>query len=95
MWKALAEQPPRVRPERLGPDGLRSLGTAAREEHDEARRIWHANILIRTPQVDAVHTQLWDILDSNLQDADRVKGAAALTFGYQFHQQQIRRTGST
>ena len=106
MWKALAEHPPRVMPERLGPDGLRSLGTTAREEHDEARRIWHANILIRTPQVDAVHTQLWDILDSNLQDADRVKGAAAidappslgkstaaLTFGYQFHQQQIRRHG--
>jgi hypothetical protein len=53
-----------------------------------------------------VHLQLGDILDSNLQDSDRVKSAAALdappalgkstvvnTFGRDFHRQRIAEVG--
>ncbi|QTV80463.1 hypothetical protein [Microbacterium sp. NIBRBAC000506063] len=68
--------------------------------------MWHANILLRTRQVEDIELQLADILDSNLQDSDRVKSAAAIdappalgkstvvnNFGRVFHQQRIAEAG--
>ncbi len=105
-WKDFAERPPRARPEHLIRDQLDALDPEARARYDADRRAWHANILLRTRQVHGVHTQLADILDSNLQDSDRVKSAAALdappalgkstvvnTFGRDFHRQRIAEIG--
>jgi hypothetical protein len=87
---------------------LKRLGEDARREHDRRRRHWHANIgPVRTPQLAALHEDLWDIVDSNLQDCDKAKGAVALdafpglgkttsvlTFAKEFHRREIAELGT-
>ena len=77
-WTDFAERPPRARPEELSRAQLESLPARDRVVYDLERRVWHANILLRTRQVEDIELQLADILDSNLQDSDRVKSAAAI-----------------
>jgi hypothetical protein len=78
-WKQFVEAARRIKPEQLSPVQLRALGENARADYDKARRIWHANLgPIKTPQLAALHEDLWDILDSNLQDGDKAKGAVAI-----------------
>jgi hypothetical protein len=61
---------------------------------------------LKTPQLAALHEDLWDILDSNLQDGDKAKGAvaidsaaglgkttAALAFGKDFHLREVAERG--
>ncbi|MFJ8745587.1 hypothetical protein ACIRL2_40270 [Embleya sp. NPDC127516] len=68
-----------MQPESLTTVELRALPDAARIAFDRARRVWHANLgSLRTPQLEAQHEDLWDILDSNPQDGDKAKGAAAV-----------------
>ncbi|MFC9247938.1 ATP-binding protein [Streptomyces sp. NPDC057136] len=75
----LADAPRRERPERLSRRQLKKLGEEALAEYNRARRKWHANLgPLRTPQMDALHEDLWDIFDSNDQDSDKVKGGIAL-----------------
>jgi hypothetical protein len=58
---------------------LGRLGDAAREDYDEARHDWHANFgILRTPQLAAIHEALEQIVATNRQDPDRVRGAAVL-----------------
>lgn len=105
-WADFAERAPRARPEVLTPAQLQSLPARDRARYDLERRVWHANILLRTRQVEEIELQLADILDSNLQDSDRVKSTAAIdappalgkstvvnNFGRVFHQQRIAETG--
>lgn len=105
-WKDFAERPPREKPALLTPEQLAALGPDEFARYNADRRTWHANILLRTRQVYGVHLQLCDILDSNLQDSDRVKSTAALdappalgkstvvnTFGRDFHRQRIAEVG--
>ena len=105
-WNDFAERPARTRPDTLTLKRLAALSTQERVGYDLARRQWHANILLRTRQVQEIELQLGDILDSNLQDADRVKSAAAIdappalgkstvvnNFGRVFHQQRIAEAG--
>lgn len=105
-WTDFAERPPRARPEELSRAQLESLPARDRVVYDLERRVWHANILLRTRQVEDIELQLADILDSNLQDSDRVKSAAAIdappalgkstvvnNFGRVFHQQRIAEAG--
>ncbi len=77
-WVAYAERPARTRPDQLTREQRAALPAAQRTGYDEARRGWHANILLRTRQVEGIYEDLWDLVDSNLQDADRVKSAAAI-----------------
>ena len=77
-WNDFAERPVRTRPDTLSREQLAAISTQERVGYDLARRQWHANILLRTRQVQEIELQLGDILDSNLQDADRVKSAAAI-----------------
>ncbi|MER8008591.1 AAA family ATPase [Streptomyces sp. NPDC094149] len=75
----LAEAPRRKRPERLSRRQLKQLGTKALAEYNRDRRKWHANLgPLSTPQMKALHEDLWDIFDSNDQDSDKVKGGIAL-----------------
>lgn len=105
-WKSYAERATRTRPDQLDRDALNKLGDRAREEYDIQRRDWHANLLLRTRQVEDIHLQLGDIVDSNMQDADRVKSTAVIdapptlgksttinAFARTFHQEQLRRFG--
>ncbi|ATW47810.1 AAA family ATPase [Streptomyces peucetius] len=75
----LAEAPRRKRPERLSRRQMKKLGTKALAEYNRDRRKWHANLgPLGTPQMKALHEDLWDIFDSNDQDSDKVKGGIAL-----------------
>ncbi|MET8013969.1 AAA family ATPase [Streptomyces sp. NPDC005271] len=75
----LAEAPRRKRPERLSRRQLKQLGANALAEYNRDRRKWHANLgPLSTPQMKALHEDLWDIFDSNDQDSDKVKGGIAL-----------------
>jgi hypothetical protein len=87
---------------------IRALGDGAREEYNQRRRVWHANLgPLKTPQLAALHEDLWDIVDSNAQDGDKAKGSiaidafpglgkttAVLAFAKQFHQREIKSGGT-
>jgi hypothetical protein len=75
-----ADAPRRIRPELLSRRQLKKLGEEALAEYNGARRKWHANLgPLDTPQMKALHEDLWDIFDSNDQDGDKVKGASPST----------------
>ena len=78
-WRRYVEQEPPVRPEPLTMAELLRLGDTAREAYDEARHDWHAKLgAFRTPALSSVHEALDEIVASNRQGADRVRGAAVL-----------------
>lgn len=106
-FKAFAEGPRRTRPELLTRVQLAALGPEAKVEYDRLRREWHANLgPIKTPQLSELHQDLWDIIDSNLQDGDKAKGSIAvdafpglgkttsvLAFAREFHHREISEQG--
>lgn len=78
-WRRYVDTPTRTRPERLTATQLTTLSSRAREDYDETRHDWHANFgILRTPQLAAVHDELDQIVASNRQDPDRVRGAAVI-----------------
>lgn len=107
-FKTFVDAPRRTQPERLNQKMLQALDERARAAYDRARREWHANLgPIRTPQLAALHEDLWDIVDSNLQDGDKAKGAVAvdafpglgkttavLAFAREFHRREIAEHGA-
>lgn len=107
-FKAFCDAPARTQPPALGRDELEVLATADRHAYNRARRQWHANLgPIRTPQLASLHEDLWDIVDSNLQDGDKAKGAvtvdafpglgkttAVLAFAREFHRREIGEHGA-
>ncbi|WP_416976965.1 TniB family NTP-binding protein [Streptomyces sp. T028] len=106
--RALAEAPKRQPPELLTLQQKAGLGEAALLEYDQRRSVWHANLgPIGTPQLRALHEDLWDIITSNQQDGDKAKGAVAvdahpglgkttavLDFALKYHRQVITREGA-
>ncbi|MCZ4095252.1 ATP-binding protein [Streptomyces sp. H39-C1] len=70
--------------------------------------MWHANLgPIKTPQLESLQEDLWDIVDSSLQDGDKAKGAVAidafpglgkttavLNFALKYHRREIQRHGA-
>ncbi len=106
-WRRFAEAPDRVMPEQLTTAQLSALSPAARAAHARDRRVWHANLgPIRTPQLAALHEDLWDIADAGQQDGDKAKGAVAvdafpglgkttavLSFARKFHLREIAESG--
>ncbi|MGW5249172.1 TniB family NTP-binding protein [Streptomyces sp. NPDC004129] len=107
-FQAFVDAPRRAQPERLNRSELKGLGEQARSAYDRSRRQWHANLgPIRTPQLASLHEDLWDIVDSNQQDGDKVKGAVAvdafpglgkttavLAFAREFHRREIAEHGA-
>jgi len=103
----LADAPRRIRPELLSHQQLKKLSEQALAEYNRARRKWHANLgPLGTPQMQALHEDLWDIFDSNDQDGDKVKGGialdafpglgkttAVLAFARKLHRRVIREEG--
>jgi hypothetical protein len=78
-WSSIVHAAPRTPPNRLTPRQLTALSAAEKKRYDMQRRDWHANMgVLRTPQFQELQDGLWNILDSNVQDGDRVKGAIAV-----------------
>lgn len=74
-----AETPPRAQPEHLTLRQVKSLSEEARADRARRLRVWHANLgPFETPQLADLHEDMWDIIDSNAQDGDKVKGAIAI-----------------
>ena len=106
-WAAAVYTPRRVRPPQLTRAQLRQLPEDELAAHNHARRVWHANLgPLSTPQLKALHEDMWDIVDSNEQDGDKAKGAiaidalaglgkttAALAFAMAFHHREIAEKG--
>jgi hypothetical protein len=106
-WRRWVDTPARQRPDPLTLTELSSQSELAREDYDEARHDWHANFgTLRTPQLAAIHDELDQIVASNRQDPDRVRGAAVIdalpglgkttianVFARDFDRAQIRRHG--
>ena len=106
-WFQMVNAPLRRRPELLTIQQLRRLDEAERAAYDEARFDWHANLgPFTTRQLARIHDELSEVVASNRQDGDRVKGAVALdgfpglgkttvvnSFGRAYHRQQIDRHG--
>lgn len=107
-WQQFVNTPARVSPEPLTRTQLEAIGENAYEDYNRQRREWHANLgPIKTPQLAALHEDLWDIVDSNLQDGDKAKGAIAidafpglgkttsvLAFARDYHRREIKAEGA-
>ena len=106
-WAKLVNAAPRVQPERLTARKCGALTPAEKAKYDKRRRDWHANMgVLRTPQLRGLHDTLWDIVDSNLHDNDRAKGAVAIEgaaglgkstaveqFAKEFHLREVAENG--
>ncbi|MEZ0094978.1 TniB family NTP-binding protein [Streptacidiphilus sp. EB129] len=106
-FRRMADAPRRRKPDELTLRELSALSEAALRDYNKDRRLWHANLgPIRTPQLEALQEDLWDIVDSNLQDGDKAKGAVAvdafpglgkttavLNFALKFHRREIAEEG--
>jgi hypothetical protein len=78
-WQRFVNGPARIAPEPLTRAELDAVGEEAVEDYNRRRREWRANLgPIKTPQLAALHEDLWDIVDSNAQDGDKAKGAVAI-----------------
>ncbi len=107
-WQRFVNTAARIPPEPLTRKQLEALSEEAYDQYNRERREWHANLgPIKTPQLAALHDDLWDIVDSNLQDGDKAKGAVAidafpglgkttsvLDFAKKFHLREINDQGT-
>ena len=106
-WRDFTAAPKRTAPELLSRAQIRRLSQAAADIYKQRRDDWHNNLgPFKTPQLAALHEDLWDVIDSNVQDGNHAKGAVALdgypglgkttaveAFGSEFHLREIRRHG--
>lgn len=106
-WARYVNAPQRTQPDALSCKELSALSERAAREYARRRMDWHANMgTFKTPQYKALQRDLWNIVDSNLQDGHKVKGAIAVDspagvgktttlqhFARDFHLQQIADEG--
>ncbi|GAB1815918.1 AAA family ATPase [Mycobacterium sp. MUNTM1] len=106
-WREFVHAPKRDRPEALSRAQIRRLSETAADIYNQQRADWHNNIgPLKTPQLAALHEDLWVIMDSSTQDGNHAKGAVALdgypglgktvameAFGKDFHEREVRRHG--
>jgi AAA domain len=106
-WQAFTTAPKRECPDALSKAQIRRLNDAATDLYNEQRTKWHNNIgPLNTPQLAALHEDLWDIMDANDRDGNCAKGAVAIdgypglgkttaveAFAKKFHHREIGRHG--
>jgi AAA domain len=106
-WRRYVDQPARTRPDVLTVRQIAALSPTQREDYDEARHDWHANFgILKTAQLATLHDELGQIVATNRQDPDRVRGAAVIdalpglgkttianTFARDLDRRQVRRLG--
>jgi hypothetical protein len=102
-WFERVQSPPRVAPVRYTRQQLDALDPVERRRYDEQRAVWHSNLgPIATPQMQTLFFELDEIVGSNRQDGDRIRGAAVLSalpglgksttavcYGVRYHRDQI------
>ena len=108
-WRDYVDAAKRSRPDDLSKGEIRRLSDAATDIHNQRRGDWHNNLgPFRTPQLTALHDDLWDIVDASTQDGNHAKTAVALdgypglgktmaveTFAKEFHNREVGATGSS
>lgn len=108
-WRRYVDAAASEPPDRLTSCDIKALSDGAVADYNRQRRHWHANLgTIKTPQLAALHENLWDIVDSNAQDGDKAKGSiaidgfpglgkssAVLAFAKQFHLRETQAAGAT
>lgn len=106
-WKRTVQAARRTQPAALTRAELSALSDVDRAADAKARRIWHANLgPLKTPQLTALHEDMWDIYDSSEEDGDTAKGAmaidafpglgkttAALAFARALHRREVAENG--
>lgn len=107
-WRALVDAPARSQPELLSRNEIDMLSSDEVDRYNYRRMQWHANFgPIKTPQLEELHEHLWEIVDSNVQDGDKAKGAVAvdaypglgkttavLALARKYHQREIKIHGA-
>ena len=71
-WRDFAEAPALEQPERLSARQIEELSEDERVAYDYHRERYHANFLVKTPQVVRLNGRLWDLLDANQPGPSRV-----------------------
>jgi hypothetical protein len=106
-WFERVQSPARTAPARYTRAELDALDGVERRRYDEQRAVWHANLgPIVTPQMQTLFGELDEIVGSNRQDGDRVRGAAVLSalpglgkstiavcYGVRYHREQLELHG--
>jgi hypothetical protein len=106
-WLSCVQSPARTAPVRHTRAELDALAGIERRRYEEQRAGWHANLgPIVTPQMQSLFCELDEIVGSNRQDGDRVRGAAVLSalpglgkttiavcYGVRYHREQIELHG--
>ena len=106
-WFARASSPPRAAPTRYTRAQLDALGGVERRRYDDQRAVWHANLgPIITPQIQTLLDEFEEIVQTNRQDGDRVRGSAVLSalpglgkttaaicYGVRYHREQLELHG--
>ena len=106
-WREVVKATRRTQPERLTCSQIQALSPSARDTYNQRRIDWHVNMgPLKTPQLAALHEDLWNIVNCAVQDGDKAKGAIALSgypgvgkstaveaFGVGFHRREIDRYG--
>src|SRR6478736_7065749 len=79
-WRDYTEAPKRTAPELLSKAQIRRLSEVAADIYKQRRDDWHNNLgPLKTPQLAALHEDLWDIMDSNAQDGNHAKAPSHST----------------
>ena len=108
-WRDMVDAPTLDRPEALSHKQLRHLGAAAREDYNDQRRRWHAQMgTVMTAECQSVLDQLEDFVACNCQTGEDTKPMIALSglpglgkstvsrvFGKRLHRRHIERYGAT
>jgi hypothetical protein len=106
-WARAVYAPRREQPKLFDHAGLKAMAEDVLAAYNRGRRVWHSNLgPIGTPQLNELHEDLWDIVDSNQQDGDKAKGmialdalaglgksTAALAFAMAFHRREVAEQG--
>ncbi|MFV0460704.1 MAG: AAA family ATPase [Actinomycetales bacterium] len=78
-WNAFAHSAPRANLELLTPTEAARLTATEREDYDEARMVWNANLpTVRTTQVATAFSVIDQVMASNRRDADRLRGSVVI-----------------
>jgi hypothetical protein len=107
-WQAFCEAPKPVCPEILTKRQIRNLSDSAADTYNDRRLEWHNNLgPFKTRQIEELHDQLWDIMNSRQgRNSASTFGAIAIDgypaigkttaaeeFAKQFHQHCIQKFG--
>ncbi len=107
-WDAFVNSAARAPLERLSPAQLSRLSEVEREDYDEARLVWHANLpTVKTQQLVQASSVIEQVMASGRRDGDRLRGSVvidaapglgkttiATRYARDFHRRVYRREGA-